>query len=81
MLLTFKSFRKQFQSTTHSVNAGKPTVEYISLQTVFIFNLNVLKFELQYEWTPSQIFFLWIWRFATIFQYAEGAHDIKCSQK
>ena len=29
------------------------TVEYISLQVVF--NLNILKFELHYEWTPLQI--------------------------
>ena len=31
------------------------TVEYISLQT-FYFNLNILKFELEYERTPPQIF-------------------------
>ena len=38
------------------MNAGETsTVEYISLQSVFI--LNVLKFELQYEWNPPQIFF------------------------
>ena len=37
------------------------TVEYISPQT-FYFNLNILKFELEYERTPPQIFLLWIWR-------------------
>ena len=41
------------------------TVEYISLQT-FYFNLNILKFELEYERTPPQIFLLWIWRFTSI---------------
>ena len=44
------------------------TVEYISLQT-FYFNLNILKFELEYERTPPQIFlafFFLIWRFTSI---------------
>ena len=39
--LTLKSFKKQLKSTTHSLNAGKcfmNTVDYISLQTVFILN-------------------------------------------
>ena len=37
VFLTLKSFRKQFQSATHSVNAEKllRLRKYISLQTVF----------------------------------------------
>ena len=60
------------------VSRETSTVEYISLKTVF--NLNVLKFELQYEWTPPQIFFCGY----ALYNYChnvEGAHDIKCSQK
>ena len=49
------------------------TVEYISLETNF--NVNVLKFELQYEWTPRQ-------SVSQLHHHiVEGAHDIKCSQK
>ena len=55
MFLTLRSFRKQFQSTTHPVNAEK----LLRLSTyhckLSLFNLNVLKFELHYEWTPPQI--------------------------
>ena len=55
MLLTLKSFRKQFQITLLSGNAGK----LLRLSTyhcqLFIY-LNVLKFELQHEWTVPQVF-------------------------
>ena len=47
----------------------------------FYFDLNVLKFELQHEWTPPQIF-LCGYRVLQLFCHnVEEAHDIKCSQK
>ena len=47
----------------------------------FYFNLNVLKFELQYEWTPPQIFICRYRVLQLLCHNAEEAHDIKCSQK
>ena len=45
------------------------------------FSLNVLKFELQYEWTPPRRIFCG-YRVLQLFCHnVEGAHDIKCSQK
>ena len=45
------------------------------------FSLNVLKFELQYEWTPPRKIFCG-YRILQLFCHnVEGAHDIKCSQK
>ena len=58
------------------MNAGKLfTVEHMSLQ-----NLNVLKFELQYEWTPLQIFFRGYRVLQLFCQNVEGTNDFKCSQ-
>ena len=81
--------RDMFLHSNHSENNLKhhplcecretSTVEYISLHTVFI--LNVLKFELQYEWTPLQIC-LCGYRVIQLFcDNVEGAHDIRYSQK
>ena len=45
------------------------------------FSLNVLKFELHYEWTAPRRFFCG-YRILQLFCHnVEGAHDIKCSQK
>ena len=59
MFLTLKLFKKQFESMHHPLceHRETSTFEYISLQTVFLFYLNVLLFELQHEWTPPQIIF------------------------
>ena len=46
----------------------------------FYFNLNVLKFELQYKWIPPQIFFCEYCVSQLLFHSGEGAHDIKCNQ-
>ena len=40
-----------------------------------------LKFELQYEWTPSQIFSCGYRVLQLLCHNGEEAHDIKCSQK
>ena len=47
----------------------------------FYLNLNVLKFELQCEWTPPQIFFCGYCDLQLFCHNVEGAHDIKCSKK
>ena len=47
----------------------------------FYFNINVLKFELQYEWTPPEIFCCGCRVLQTFCHNVEEAHDIKCSQK
>ena len=44
-------------------------------------NLNVLKFELPYEWTPPQIFFCGYRVLQLLCHNVEGAHDIKFSKK
>ena len=54
---------------------------YMSLQTVFSFSLNVLKFELQYEWAPPQIFFCGHRVLQLFCHNVGGGHDITCSQK
>ena len=81
--------RDMFLHSNHSENNLKhhplcecretSTVEYISLHTVFI--LNVLKFELQYEWTPLQICFCGYRVIQLFCDNVEGAHDIRYSQK
>ena len=43
----------------------------------FYFNSNVLKFELQYDWTPPQIFFCRHHVSQLFCHNVEGAHDIK----
>ena len=48
---------------------------------VFDSNLDILKFELQYEWTPPQIFFCEYRVLQLLYHNVEGAHDIKCIQK
>ena len=47
----------------------------------FYFDLNVLRFELQYKWTPPQIFFCGYRVLQLFCPNVEGAHDIKCGQK
>ena len=76
MFLTFKSFRKQFQGTTRPVDVGKRL--RFKLQTYF--NLNVLKFELQHDWTPQQKYFCRYRVLQLLCHDVEGAHDIKCSK-
>ena len=44
-------------------------------------NLDILKFKLQYEWTPPQIFFCRYRVLQLLCHNIEGTHDIKCSQK
>ena len=51
------------------------TVEHISLQ-----NLSVLKFELQYEWTPPRIFFRGYHVLQLFCDNVDAAHDFKCGQ-
>ena len=46
----------------------------------FSFNLNVLKFELQYEWASPQIFFCGYRLLQLLCHNVEGTHDIKCGQ-
>ena len=81
MFWTHKSFRKQFQSTNHSVNAWKLLRFSPYHLKLILLNLNVLKFELQYEWTSSQIFFCGYRVLQLFCRNVEGAHDIKCNQK
>ena len=47
----------------------------------FYFNLNVLKFELQYEWVSPQKFFCEYCVLQLLCHNVERAHDVKCSQK
>ena len=54
-------------------------VVYISLRIAFI--LNVLKFELQYEWTPPKILFCGYRILQLLCHTVEGAHDINRSQE
>ena len=56
-------------------------MEYISLQTVFLFYLNALMFEFQYEWTPQQIFFCAHCILQMFCHNIEGAHNTKCTEK
>ena len=84
VFLTLKSFIKQFQSTTQSVNAGKLLRLHIGVQITancFYFDLNDLKFKLQYELTPPQIFFCGYNVLQQFCHNVEGTHNIKCSQK
>ena len=77
--LTLNSFRKQFQRSIHSVNAGK--LLRLNTYHCFYFNSNALKIELQYQWTPPQIFFC-RYRLLQLFSHnVEGAYDIECSLK
>ena len=64
------------------MSAGKPLrlSTHISANR-FYFNLNVLKFELQYEWTPTQIFFCGYHVLQLLCHNGDGGNDIKCSQK
>ena len=55
--LLIKVKQKRVQSTAYSVNAAKLLRLNNVTANCFYFSLNVLKFELQYEWTPPQIFF------------------------
>ena len=41
--------------------------------------LNILKFELHYEWTPSPVFFCGHQVLQLFSHNLEEAHDIKCS--
>ena len=50
-------------------------------ENCFYFNLNVLKFELQYELTPPQIFLCGYRVLQLLCHNVEGAYDIKCSEK
>ena len=43
----------------------------------FYFKLNVLKFKLQYEWTPPQMLFCGYHVWQLFCHNGEGAHDIK----
>ena len=47
----------------------------------FYFDLNVLNFELQYKWTPLQIYFRGYRVLKLLCHNVDGAHDIKFSQK
>ena len=80
MFFTLKLSRKQFQSTNHSVNAEK----LLRLNTYhckpFLFDFNDLKFKLQYEWTPPQMFFLGYCLLQQFCHIEKGAYDIKCSR-
>ena len=81
VFLTLKSFRKQFQSTTQSVNAGKRLRLSTDDCKLFLFNLIVLKFELQYEWNHQKYFFCGFWVLQLLCHNIEGTHDIKCGRK
>ena len=48
---------------------------------LFLFYFNVLKFELQKEWTPPQMFFCEYCVLHILCHNVQRAHDIKCSQK
>ena len=54
---------------------------YNQTANCFYFNLNVLKFELQYEWTPPQMLLCGYHVLQLFCHNVQGAHDIKCSQK
>ena len=71
VFFTLKSFRNQFQSTTHFLNVGKRVRLSTYHYKLFYFNLNVLKFELQYEWTRPQIFFC-AYRILQLFCYIKS---------
>ena len=81
VFLALKPFGKQFQSTTHSVNARKLLRLSTYHYKLLYFNLNILTFELEYEWTPPQIFFCGCCILQLFCHNVEGAHDINCSQK
>ena len=83
MLNIFTQYIQEKISKHHPLCECRETsrIEYISLQTVFLFSLNVFKFELQYEWTPPQIFFRGHCALQLFCHNVQGAHDIKCSQK
>ena len=53
---------------------------YNGVQITANFNLNALKFELQYEWSLPQMFFSQ-YRVLQLLCHIAEAHDIKCSQK
>ena len=78
--LTLKSFRKQFQSATQSVNVGN-FYGWVPITANCYFNSNILKFELHYEGTPPQIFFCGCRVLQLFCHNVDGAHDIKWSQK
>ena len=82
VFLTLKIIQKTI-SKHHPLCECRETsmVEYISLQTAFLFYLNVLKFELQCESSSPQIFFCGHRILQLFCLDVEGAHDIKCSQK
>ena len=61
---SLKSFRKQFQSTTHSASAGKLQHGWVNITANCYFNWNVLKFEMQYERISSVFKNSWNWNLA-----------------
>ena len=84
--LTLKSFKKQFESTTHSVMQGfLYGWVYITANCLY-FNFNVLKFELHrpwlhYKWIPLRIFFCAYRVSQLLCHIVDGAYEMKYSQK
>ena len=75
--IKLKSLTKQFQSATHSANAGK----HLKLSTYHCFYFNLYVLNLFCEWAPPQIFFCG-YRVLQLFCHdGEGAHDTNCSLK
>ena len=68
VFVTIKSFIKLLRLSTHHCK-------------LFFSNLNVLKFELQCEWTAPQKFFCGYSVLQLLCRNVERAHNIKCSQE
>ena len=75
-VLNIQIIQKTISRQLRLVDVGK--LLRFKLQTYF--NLNVLKFELQHDWTPRQKYFCRYRVLQLLCHDVEGAHDIKCSK-